>query len=142
MGNLRPVLIMALVFLGYMIWIEWQKDYGPQPRQEPSVQQSTPALDGVPDVPDFSSASSSAAPDLPSVSIEPETRETSTGPAATAAGAHNDLISRDPETGKFYVHPGDSDTPVLLGGDPVTAPTELRKGDRIGVGGAEFEFLA
>ncbi len=31
MGNLRPVLIMGLVFLGYMLWIEWQKDYGPQP---------------------------------------------------------------------------------------------------------------
>jgi YidC/Oxa1 family membrane protein insertase len=30
MGNLRPVLIIGLVFLGYMLWIEWQKDYGPQ----------------------------------------------------------------------------------------------------------------
>jgi len=80
MGNLRPVLIMALVFLGYMIWIEWQKDYGPQPRQESSTQQSTPAQDGVPDVPDFSSESTTAAPDLPSVSIEPEARETGPEP--------------------------------------------------------------
>ena len=31
MGNLRPVLTIGLVFLGYMLWIEWQKDYGPQP---------------------------------------------------------------------------------------------------------------
>ena len=31
MGDLRPVLIIGLVFLGYMLWIEWQKDYGPQP---------------------------------------------------------------------------------------------------------------
>ncbi|MEE8496855.1 MAG: membrane protein insertase YidC [Xanthomonadales bacterium] len=30
MGNLRPVLIIGLVFLGYMLWIEWQEDYGPQ----------------------------------------------------------------------------------------------------------------
>ena len=32
MGNLRPVLIIGLVFLGYMIWIQWQKDYGPAPK--------------------------------------------------------------------------------------------------------------
>ena len=31
MGDLRPVLIIGLVFLGYMLWIEWQKDYGSQP---------------------------------------------------------------------------------------------------------------
>lgn len=80
MGNLRPVLIMALVFLGYMIWIEWQKDYGPQPRQESSTQQSTQARDGVPDVPDFTSENTTAAPDLPSVSIEPEARETEPAP--------------------------------------------------------------
>ena len=36
MGNLRPVLIMGLVFLAYMMWVEWQKDYGPAP-QQPSV---------------------------------------------------------------------------------------------------------
>jgi len=29
MGNLRPVLIIGLVFLAYMLWVEWQKDYGP-----------------------------------------------------------------------------------------------------------------
>jgi YidC/Oxa1 family membrane protein insertase len=75
---------MALVFLGYMIWIEWQKDYGPQPRQESSTQQSTQARDSVPDIPDFSSESTTAAPDLPSVSIEPEARET--GPAPEQGG--------------------------------------------------------
>ncbi len=31
MGNLRPALIIGLVLLGYMLWIEWQRDYGPQP---------------------------------------------------------------------------------------------------------------
>jgi YidC/Oxa1 family membrane protein insertase len=35
MGNLRPVLIIGLVFLGYLLWIEWQKDYGPQPPPRP-----------------------------------------------------------------------------------------------------------
>ena len=27
MGNLRPVLLISLGLLGYMLWIEWQKDY-------------------------------------------------------------------------------------------------------------------
>ena len=31
MANLRPALIITLVFLGYLLWVEWQKDYGPQP---------------------------------------------------------------------------------------------------------------
>jgi len=29
MDNLRPVLLISLAFLGYMIWLEWQKDYAP-----------------------------------------------------------------------------------------------------------------
>jgi YidC/Oxa1 family membrane protein insertase len=31
MANFRPVLFISLVFLGYMLWVEWQKDYGPRP---------------------------------------------------------------------------------------------------------------
>lgn len=30
MANLRPMLLISLVFLGYLLWVEWQKDYGPQ----------------------------------------------------------------------------------------------------------------
>jgi len=30
MANLRPLLLITLVFLGYLLWVEWQKDYGPQ----------------------------------------------------------------------------------------------------------------
>ena len=41
MGNLRPVLIIGLVFLGYMLWVEWQKAYGPQPTAS-TVQQTAP----------------------------------------------------------------------------------------------------
>lgn len=29
MDNLRPILLISLAFLGYLIWIEWQKDYAP-----------------------------------------------------------------------------------------------------------------
>jgi YidC/Oxa1 family membrane protein insertase len=31
MANLRPMLLLTLVFLGYMLWFEWQKEYGPKP---------------------------------------------------------------------------------------------------------------
>ncbi|MGD8579693.1 MAG: membrane protein insertase YidC [Lysobacterales bacterium] len=31
MANLRPVLIIGLLFLGYMIWVQWQRDYGAPP---------------------------------------------------------------------------------------------------------------
>ncbi|MFT5140070.1 MAG: YidC/Oxa1 family membrane protein insertase [Lysobacterales bacterium] len=31
MANLRPMLLLSLVFLGYMLWFEWQKEYGPKP---------------------------------------------------------------------------------------------------------------
>ena len=52
MGNLRPVLAIGLVFLGYMLWVEWQKDYGPGPvssdttSAQPSTGQSVPAVPG------------------------------------------------------------------------------------------------
>ncbi len=32
MANLRPILFMGLLVLSYMMWVEWQKDYGPQPQ--------------------------------------------------------------------------------------------------------------
>ncbi len=39
MGNLRPVLLVSLIALGYFLWIEWQKDYG----QPPASAVNTPA---------------------------------------------------------------------------------------------------
>ena len=69
MGNLRPVLIMGLLFLAYLMWIEWQKDYGPAPRTEtgtPDVTQSSPAP--MPDVPVIE-RSQPAAADLPSTPV-------------------------------------------------------------------------
>jgi YidC/Oxa1 family membrane protein insertase len=69
MGNLRPVLIMGLLFLAYLMWIEWQKDYGPAPRTEtgtPDVTQSSPAP--MPDVPVIE-RSQPAAADLPGTPV-------------------------------------------------------------------------
>jgi len=50
------------------------------------------------------------------------------------------IISHDPETGKFYIHPGTADLPITLQGEPVLAPTELRRGDAIRVGALEIHF--
>jgi YidC/Oxa1 family membrane protein insertase len=62
MGNLRPVLIIGLVFLGYMLWVQWQKDYAPAPR--PPVQQSQ-AQSGLPSVPEQNPVQTGSAVDLP-----------------------------------------------------------------------------
>jgi len=72
---------------------------------------------------------------------EPDTRVTTAEGAENVEPGRVEIVSRDPETGKFYVHAGTSETPVLLAGEPVAARTELRKGDRIRIGEAEFEFL-
>jgi YidC/Oxa1 family membrane protein insertase len=37
MANFRPALIITLVFLGYLMWVEWQKDYGPKPLPTPAA---------------------------------------------------------------------------------------------------------
>jgi YidC/Oxa1 family membrane protein insertase len=59
MGNLRPVLLMGMVFLAYLLWVEWQKDYGPPPAA-PATATSTDT--GAPGVP---SETASLADDLP-----------------------------------------------------------------------------
>jgi YidC/Oxa1 family membrane protein insertase len=66
MANLRPVLIIGLVFLAYMIWVEWQKDYAatPQPVVTQSSQSSGTALD-TPDVPSADSGAFTDNADLP-----------------------------------------------------------------------------
>ena len=72
---------------------------------------------------------------------EPETRVGFEAAESSTAPDRFDVLSQDTGTGKFYVNPGDAGHEVLLGDETVTAPTELRKGDRIRVGDVEFEFL-
>ena len=64
MGNLRPVLIIGLLFLGYMIWVQWQRDYGPAPQQAtpPPPSLTTDSTD----LPPSSAARAVTAEDLPS----------------------------------------------------------------------------
>ena len=90
MGNLRPVLIIGLVFLGYMLWIEWQKAYGPQSpastvQQTSSLESATtpsPADSNAEDLPQADDArvdlplstgqQDSAQQDIPSIAAGPE----------------------------------------------------------------------
>jgi YidC/Oxa1 family membrane protein insertase len=42
MANLRPMLLMTLVFLGYLLWVEWQKDYQTEPLAPVTVEALVP----------------------------------------------------------------------------------------------------
>ena len=44
MAQLRPMLFMGLLVLAYMMWVEWQKDYGVQPQTQTTTEfaQSSP----------------------------------------------------------------------------------------------------
>jgi len=69
MANLRPILLITLVFLAYLIWLEWQKDYGPQPVAQAPATVQTDTTTGTPDVPVMGEPGSSAEPpaDLPDI---------------------------------------------------------------------------
>jgi YidC/Oxa1 family membrane protein insertase len=81
MGNLRPVLIIGLLFLGYMIWMQWQKDYGPAP------QPSTPPSASTAETPDLppSAPDSLPAADLPAPVESPAAPGAGTEPALAAS---------------------------------------------------------
>ena len=86
MGNLRPALIMGLVLLGYLIWVEWQRDYGPAPGPRATQEQVSDALPVPSDSPDLPAAADVPAADIPA----PETAaaaatQTPVTPAADAA---------------------------------------------------------
>jgi len=48
MANLRPMLLMGLLVLSYLMWVEWQKDYGPQPQSQPAVATAQSEQDSLP----------------------------------------------------------------------------------------------
>jgi YidC/Oxa1 family membrane protein insertase len=67
MGNLRPILLMGLLLLGYMMWVEWQKDYGPAPQPKTPDTSASTAQQDLPDqFPEPAGAVGEATPeDLP-----------------------------------------------------------------------------
>ena len=50
MANLRPILFMGLLVLSYLMWVEWQKDYAPQPQpqQLPVAEANNSASNAIP----------------------------------------------------------------------------------------------
>jgi hypothetical protein len=98
------------------------------------------AADDEPDTIDLGGAGGFPA-DTPDAPAEPETRVTAASQEASAASGPVAFLAQDPGNGKFYVLPGSDDVSVLLGGEVVMSRTELRRGDRIRIGNAEFEFL-
>jgi YidC/Oxa1 family membrane protein insertase len=91
MGNLRPVLIIGLVFLGYMIWVQWQKDYGPAP-QAPAPQSQ--ARSDTPAVPSSPAERSASAVDLPEPVDRQQNQPARSDPASTAVASNeNPTIS-------------------------------------------------
>lgn len=71
---------------------------------------------------------------------QPGSDDPKTAALRTDSAQLSPIISFEPGTGKFYLHPGSGVLPVILQGEPVAAPTELRRGDVIRVGEAEFQF--
>jgi YidC/Oxa1 family membrane protein insertase len=89
MANLRPILIVGLLFLGYMIWVQWQKDYGPAP-QRPAA--SPPVAVEQTDVPSSAGTADSApAEDLPTPIESFETADA--GPATVPGAGSEDLVT-------------------------------------------------
>jgi len=82
MANLRPMLFMGLLVLSYLMWMEWQKDYGPQPQPQVATEASNPSFDTPPvpaapdnslpltgDLPELNTGTSSTAPEVDSQAI-------------------------------------------------------------------------
>ena len=70
MAQFRPFLYIALIFLGYMLYVEWQKDFGPQPAAQPgAVTQDASQIPAGGDVPNAADAPSAGdVPAQPSTS--------------------------------------------------------------------------
>ncbi len=48
MANLRPMLFMGLLVLSYLMWVEWQKDYGVKPQSQPITEVANTTPDALP----------------------------------------------------------------------------------------------
>jgi YidC/Oxa1 family membrane protein insertase len=119
---------MGLLVISYLLWVEWQKDYGPKP---PAPQQLTEIIDSAtpPDatgMSDIPSAASVEKGDLPPAEAIPDTGSTaSTGTRAQMSG-DSELITVTTDVIEAEID--------LLGGTIVTArlldyPVDLEVAD-------------
>ena len=110
MANLRPILFMGLLVLSYLMWVEWQKDYGPRPQPQPVAETQTPSFDEPP-------LSRSIDDSVPSIGDLPKPETANTG--------------LDPETGTQAVMTGENEllkvtTDVLDIGIDLTGGTVVK----------------
>ena len=85
MANLRPMLFMGLLVLAYLMWVEWQKDYGPQPQAQPTTEAAGTLLD-TPALPTPQDSSLPVAGDVPVPVAEPSSTGQDTQSQAIMTG--------------------------------------------------------
>ena len=83
MDNTRLFLYAALVFVGMLLWQQWQVDYGPQPVEDlrsgtaqpdtGDMNANLPQMDDLPDQAD-NTVTPSAASDIPQLSDESQSQ--------------------------------------------------------------------
>ena len=91
MAQLRPMLLMGLAVLAYLMWVEWQKDYGVQPQAQPATQvtsDSSSAINALDDasIPAPQDLSVPSVGDLPSPDASATAMEPDTGAEAVMQG--------------------------------------------------------
>ena len=87
--QIRPILLVALAFIGFLLWQAWEKDYGPKPRTQGEVSESSVIAGNNP----VSSIATMPGPDVPDV---PEPTIASTERAGPADAPSNTVGVRAP----------------------------------------------
>jgi len=104
MESQRSFLIIGLALVSFLLWQQWQKDYGPQPIQTVETEQTQQSAQGVPS---FEGNTASQNEDVPQVDSVPALQ-----PAASNTAA-NRIIEIKTDTLDLRID--------LLGGDVVSA---------------------
>lgn len=94
MDNLRPVLLITLAFLAYLMWLEWQKDYAPVPVPTPAAEQQSQAdlPAGEADTSNTATTADATAADLPEITDQPTQSEPTTAKSTPAMQAQSRLV--------------------------------------------------
>jgi YidC/Oxa1 family membrane protein insertase len=126
MESQRSFLFIGLALISFLLWQEWQKDYGPQPPQtiEASTLPDTPS-----DIPNSSIAGSS---DIPNAQALPNTVGTITNKA---------LIHVKTDTLDLYINPKGGD---IVNADLLKFPVELNSEESFNIlsNDPQLEFIA
>ena len=85
MANLRPILFMGLLVLSYLMWVEWQKDYGPRPQVQQATEAAKTSLE-VPPLPIPQDSSLPSAGDLPGLEASPASKSLEIASEAVMTG--------------------------------------------------------